>query len=438
MRIRAILLSILLLSFALPLLEAKFTEKLTVQVFDQLYRTVEGAEIYAEYQLNSISGTTRSKPKATNASGTVGIVIVNYEEIGDSTKYAYTLYVKYGNVVNSTSLIANANATSSSRVVTLMVPSYYVFVYVRDQNGKPLSAEVSIDERKRITDEVGAAIFQLPQGNFTVRAESASAVGTATISNLKSDQSVSVEIGLYNLQVRVTDDSRKPLNATVEVGDLSVETDAAGMATFENLSFQMPQVIVKHAGSFRRFTPNLRTSPKLDAVFDLHKPLIKELHASVSKTGVGTVSLFAEDPGSMATGIGSVSVTYEANGVEGSVPAYSIGYSSFEAKIASQLPKTVVKYLVRVTDNEGNTASEAGTYVVFPDEPPPVNGTNGVNVTNGTGWNISFGKIPVEAIIIGVIVGAIVIFAAAYYFMKMRRAVPPQPPVVPPIQPQEQ
>lgn len=434
MRIRMILLSILLLSFAMPLLEAKFTEKLTVQVFDQLFRPVEGAEVYAEYQLNSISGTTRSKPKATNTSGTADIVVVNYEEIAASTDYAYTLYVKYGNVINSTGLIADENATSRSRIVTMIVPSYYVFVYVRDQNGNPLSAEVGIDKRKKNTDAAGAAIFQLPPGNFTVRAESASAVGTAVIPNLVSDQSVSVEIGLYSLQVRVTDDGRKPLNATVEVGNLSVETDAAGVAAFENLSSQMPQVIVRHADSFRRFTPNLRTSPNLDAVFDIHKPLIKELHASVSKSGVGTVSLFAEDPGSMATGIESVSVTYEANGVEGSVPAYSIGYSSFEAKIPSQLPKTVVKYLVRVTDKEGNTASEAGTYVVSPDEPPPASGNGSAGGGSG---GLSFGKIPVEAIIIGVIVGAIVIFAAAYYFMKMRRASPPQPPIAPPSQPQE-
>lgn len=436
MRIRTILLSVLLLSFALPPLEAKFTEKLTVQVFDQLYRPVEGAEAYAEYQLNSISGTTRSKPKATNASGAVDIVVVNYEEIASSTDYAYTLYVKYGSVINSNSLIADGNVTSKSRVVTMTVPSYYVFVYVRDQDGRPLGAEVSIDRRKKNTDAAGAAVFQLPQGNFTVRAESASAVGTAIIPNLASDQSVTVEISIYNLQVKVTDDSRKPLNATVEVGDLSEETNADGVAVFENLSVQMPQVIVKYAGSFRRFTPNLRTSPVLDAVFDIHKPLIKEMHASVSKTGVGTLSLFAEDPGSMATGIDSVSVTYEANGVEGSVPAYSIGYSSFEAKIPSQLPKTVVKYLVRVTDKEGNTASEAGTYVVFPDEPiVPVNG-NGSG--GGGSGGLPFGKIPVEAIMIGVIVGAIVIFAVAYYFMKMRRAVPPPPPVAPPSQPQEQ
>lgn len=434
MGIRAILLSILLLCFALPLLEAKFTEQLTVQVFDQLYRPVDGAEVYAEYQLNSISGTTRSKPKATNISGEVDIVVANYEEIASETDYAYTLYVKYGNVVDSVSLIADENATTKSRIVTMSVPSYYVFIYVKNQKGEPLSAEVSVDNKKKNTDAAGAAVFQLPQGNFTVRAETASAVGTAIIPDLKSDQSVSVEIGLYNLQVKVTDDSRKPLQATVEVDDLSAETDAAGVAAFENISTQMPQVIVKHADSFRRFTPNLRTSPKLDAVFDLHTPQIKELHASVSKAGVGTISLFAEDPGAMATGIDSVSVTYEANGVESSVPAYSIGYNSFEARIPSQLPKTVVKYLVRVTDKEGNTVSEAGTYVVFPDEPLPPNG-NGTPVPPQP--PISFGKIPVEAIIIGVVVAAIVIFAAAYYFMKMRKAAPPRPPQMPkaPAQP---
>jgi hypothetical protein len=429
MRYPALFLTFLLLCLALPPLEAKFTEKLTVQVFDQLFRPGEGAEVYAEYQLNSITGTTRTKPKPTNSSGTADLVIANYEEIENSTDYSYTLFVKYGNMVNSTDLIADPDQMPDSRVVTLRVPSCYLFVYVRDQNGQPLNAQVSIGDRMRKTDKAGMASFQVPLGDFTITAESASSVGTATLRNINSDQTVLIEVGIYHLQVRVSDDNGKPLNATVEVDGISKETDDGGLASFENLSTQVPQVIVKHGDAFRRFTPNLRTSSALEAVFDLHKPVIKELHVSVSKTGVGTISLFAEDPGAAATGVDSISVTYEANGVESSVPAYSIGYNSFEAKMPAQLPNTVVKYLVRVSDKEGNTVSEAGTYVVSPDETPPDNTTYPPPPPPP--------NIPVEAIIIGVLIAAIVIFAALYYFMKMRRSAPPKLPEMPKAPPEQ-
>ncbi|HIH18983.1 MAG: hypothetical protein UW92_C0001G0028 [Candidatus Jorgensenbacteria bacterium GW2011_GWA2_45_13] len=422
MKKETFVLALFLLCAALPLAQAAFTEKLTVQVYDQLFRPVEGAEIYADYQLNSVSGYTRTAPKSTNVSGQVEIVITNYEEIESSTKYSYTLFVKYGNTVNSTALTAEANRTSNSRVVTLRVPAYFLFVYVKNQKGSPLNALVSIDQKKRQTNQVGLALFQVPRGNFTVRAESANSIGSAVVRNLESDQTLSIEVGIYSLVVFVADDNRNPLQATVEVEGFSEETDGQGIASFANLSMEAPSVIVKHGDNFRRFTPNLRASPKLEAVFDLHKPIIKELHATVSDSGVGTISLFVEDPGTLATGVESVSVTYEANGVESSVPAYSIGYNSFEAKIASQLPNTLVKYLVRVTDRESNTVSEAGTYIVSPDVPvSPTNTTNGLPKLPP--WQP--GNLPTEAIILGVIVAAIIIFAAVYYMVKMRRVAPP-------------
>jgi hypothetical protein len=302
---------------------------------------------------------------------------------------------------------------------------------VRDQNGAPLRAAVSIGGKNATADGTGTAYFQLPPGNYTARAEIGSGVRTEQVS-LDQDRAIDIEVGLYTLKVVVKDDRGSILNATVEVEGKIQPTDSYGLASFANVTNPNPQVLVRYKEKVKKFMMDLQRQNRQDVVFDNTKPEVKELHASLGKGGAAAISLYVEDPGALPSGIDSVLVTYEVEGVENKVPAYAIGYNTFEARIPPQPEKTFVKYTVRVSDREGNTAFGAGTYVVA---------AGGEPTGNGTGRPSAPGAIPqgigVETVVFGVVVFCLIAYGA-FYYLKNRGGGMGSQPAEPPAQPPQQ
>ena len=112
---------------------------------------------------------------------------------------------------------------------------------------------------------------------------------------------------------------------------------------------------------------------------------------------------------------------------------YAIGYNSFEAKIPSQPPGTLVKYIVEVADKEGNTVVGYGTYAIPSGEPEP-NSSITPPPPAQAGLQISS-----EAIFVGIVVLVVIAYAAIYYYNKKKGEAtvkPPgaTPPLVPPAQ----
>lgn len=419
--------------------QAGFTERVLVQVFDQNLRPVEGASAYAEYQLNSVTGLVKTKPKYTDKSGQVNVTFTNYEVLEDSVVHTYTLFIAYGNQLATYPLIAG-NGSNSRVLSETSFRSCAVLVKARDQRNSPLRAEVSVGGKNATADESGNAAFQLPPGNYTVRAEIEGAVKTKSV-QLAGDTVVDMEFGLYPLKVYVKDDRRVPLNATVEAGGKTVRTDSDGLASFENITMQSPQVVVTYGERVKKFPIDLERQDRQDVVFDNTKPEVKELHATLGKDGSATLSLYVEDPGALSSGIESVLISYEVEGLENKVPAYTIGYNTFEARIPAQAPLTLVKYTVKVADKEGNSAFGSGTYVV------PEEGAAGNSTGPGTKPPAQQ-AIGVEAIIVGIIIFALLAYGAFYYRRNRgggaggQAAYPPQaqpqsPPQVPPQIPQQ-
>ncbi len=415
---------------------AGYTEKLIVQVFDQQLRPVEGAESYVSHQLNVIAGYTRTKPKLTNASGLADLVFTSYEEIETQTEYSYTLYVKYGNQTKVSTHVAEKETPEKPRVISAEVLSRYVFARVLDQKGRPLGADITILEKTKKTDSRGNAAFQLPPGTYTVRAEREGAVQSRQVNLEKSDAAVEFSMGLYPLTVKVSDDRKAPLQASVEINGVEKNTDANGTAQFENITDSQPQVLVAFGNLTKRTVVDLARQGNLEVVFDTHPPAIKEMNAVVSKNGAGAISLFVDDSGALASGIDSVAVSYETGGVERNIPAYTIGYNAFEAKIPAQPQRSVVRYFVKVTDKEGNAATREGTYVVASDEPKK-NNTPVVPPKQPDGFD--FGKIDAFTGAIYVLVLLVIVYGVFYYMHKKKEqegfappASPPSPPAVPP------
>lgn len=428
---------------ALPLLHSAYTEKLDVQVFDQDFRPVEGAEVYAEYQLNSVTGYVKTKPHTTNASGYYRLQFTDYEQIESQVKYSYTLYVKWGEQLEQYSMIADPNRSNNAslkiRVYTSQLNSYYLFVKVHDQKGKPLTADLTVSgstipDMKKATIDSGDAVFQLPPGSFSLKAEREGTVKNKDFS-LSKDVALEVTFGIYSFEVKVTDDNRKPLIATVEAGTQSVQTGADGIAHIVNVSDDEPTVVVKHADRYKTYKPNLALGESLVAVFDLTRPAISDLHASVGSNGGATVTFFVEDSGSAASGIDTVSVTYEVAGVETPLAAYAVGYNTFEAKVPAQESGTLVRYTVKIADKDGNTALGKGSYSVAEAAAPapiPAQSPSPIPAVPA-----SAGGLPTEMLVLLAIIALVVVYAVIYYLRRKKEenfggvqppAIPQQPP----------
>ncbi|MCX8194725.1 MAG: carboxypeptidase-like regulatory domain-containing protein [Candidatus Micrarchaeota archaeon] len=406
-------------------LEAKYTERLLVQVADQNYRLIEGAEVYVYYQLNAVKGFIYSKPVLTNEKGEAEILFSNYEEIESSEDRSYTLYVKYGRNTYSTKMIAE-NYTGSIvpiRKVGIEVEAYLLSVRVADQNKKPLPARVTINKKTLETDATGHAYFILGPGNYTVKVEGAGIVRSEII-RLEEDTPLEIEIGLYDLSVKAIDDKGMPLVASVEVDGKGFYTGQDGTLLVRNLTNHKPQVVVGYNNTYKEFSPNLKNENELLAVFDMGKPVISELHVGVSKAGVGEVRVFAEDRGKAASGIESVLVSYEVDGVVDVVPAYVVGYNTFEAKIPAQKEGKVVSYTVRISDKEGNTVAQGGSYIVPKEERPQLNANN----STGPQSDLPLPKMNLETIVIGIGIGVLIAYGVFYYFSRRKeRQMPPVP-----------
>ena len=410
---------------------AKYTENLTVQVFDLSLRPVEGAQVYVDYELNSVTGNVKTKPKLTDARGYTNIVFSDYESIDSETEYAYTLYVRYGNQLVSASLIAE---DGENRTYTMQVESYVAFVRVFDQTGKPLQANATVGKVTKPTDASGNTFFVLPPGNYTLKVERKDLVKNIplTLGSTTGDQSLDVLLSYYKLDILVRDDARHPLSAKVEVNGLSSETDSEGRAHFENISIVSPQVVVVYGQSIKRIEPNLQASPTLDVIFDINKPTIKDQYSTLSPSGVGVIRFFVEDFGPEASGIDSVSISYEIAGAQNTLSVYTIGYNSFEAKIPAQPVGTLVKYTITVSDKEGNTVVGYGNYVVS------LGGANtSVSANASSPGTSDLPSIPNEGIFIGIAVLAVAAFAIIYYLNKKKGGEISPPPIAPPQIPQQ-
>jgi len=410
---------------------AKYTENLTVQVFDNSFRPVEGAQVYVDYELNSVNGNVKTKPKLTDSRGYANIIFSDYESIDSETEYSYTLYVKYGDQLVSASLIA---VDGESRTYTMQVESYIAYVRVLDQNSKSLQANVTVNKVTKPTDTAGSTFFALPPGNYAIQVERNDLVKNIpfVLGSATGDKSMDVLLNYYKLDIHVQDDKRRPLIAQVDVNGMVSKTDNDGVAHFENITTDSPQVIVVYGQDIKRIQPNLQTGSSLEVIFDVNKPSIKDQYSAISSSGVGTIRFFVEDSGPDASGIDTVSVSYEVAGAQNTLSVYTIGYNSFEVKIPAQPIGTLVKYTITVSDKEGNIGVGYGNYVVSlggevtgtanassPELPPPTS-----NVLN-------------EGIFVGIAVLAVLAFAAIYYFNKKKGSEISPPQFVPPQVPQQ-
>jgi len=412
---------------------AAFTEKLTIQAFDQKLRPVEGVEIYLDYRLNSVTTNARTKSKFTNQSGMADMSFTNYESVENDSSFAYSLYMKYGNQLYTYHLISRQD--NKTRIVgEADIKSYYLWAGVRDQNKRVLKAKMTINNITKTVDDSGYATFQLPPGKYTLKAEIADAVKNKDV-DVDQDRAVEIDIPLYSLDVYIKDDSGRLLSGKVLVeGREATTTD--GHVRFENLSESSVQVLAQNNDSTRKAEVDLTSQRSVDMVFDRVVPEIKELHATPLKTGAATIGLYIEDPGMSASGIESVTVTYTVNGIENQVPAYSIGFNTYEAKIPVQPPKTPVKYVVKVSDKEGNSVFATGDYMIEPEK--TVQQTAPVEPVVSGGMQIGlFGWGP-ESVAVVVVVACIVL-AGVFYYLKFGRKqsggfVPPpsSPPPEPP------
>lgn len=437
MGFRLLVAMVLLCSAFAGFASAGYTERLTVQVFDQAYRPVEGAQAYVDYQLNAVSGYMKTKPKLTSVNGTADLLFTNYEQIDSSTLTSYTLYVKYGDQVKTMDLIARGEPGGlPPRRVDVLVESYYLFLTVRDQKGAALQAVAMVGGQEKAMDGAGAAIFQLPPGTYVIKTEIGGTAASKEIA-LSEDKAVDIVMPLYLLDVIVEDEQRQPLQAQVSVDGKEKETDARGRAVFENISMQNVDVTVVKGTAIKHVGVDLERQKTLEIVFDVTKPVVKDLHAEVSEGGEGTITLFVEDAGPKASGVDVVSISYETGGIEEIARAYTVSYNTFVAKIPSYPPGTTVKYSVKVKDRDGNIGLGVGVYTVPAAESGDANGTQQGKPSQPGAKTPS--ALNVEMIALYICIFAVFSYGVFYYYRNRKVISPPtqeppqvRPPEIPP------
>lgn len=395
--------SLLFVVLIFGLFFAGYTQKIIVQVFDQNLRPIEGAEVYVEHQLNSVAGFIKTKSVYTNSTGNAEITFSSLEDIDSEVDYTYRVFFKYGNQTSIKTLIAD-NSGKPRIISETTFYSYFLRVNVLDQNRFPLSADVTIGRQTKKTDKSGSVLFQLPPGETNIKAESKDFLKIKKI-NLQSDFVEELIIELYNLEVNVIDENEKFLPAEIEVAGKKVNTES-GKAFFYNLTDPYLELLVKTEQKLKKSTLDLKRNNKVVVVFDRQKPIIREKKISILPNNVAVLSIFAQDQGKFASGIETININYEVNGVENQIPAYSVGYNTFEARFPAYESGTTVKYTIKISDKEGNTNFESGFYLIEQQKENPQNTQQGQTEN----FSLDF-----TAIIIGAVVAFIVLLAIFYY-----------------------
>jgi hypothetical protein len=417
---RILLICALLLAAAF-LSNAEWSEQFTIAVADEQLRPIPDASVYAVYQLNSRDGLVKTRPKKTDANGEVNFTLFNNEfNTADSNKN-YNVYASFGNESKTISMVAGAG---HPKVIVMYLRAYYLYVRVTDHRNLPLFANVSVGSKTIETDARGQAFFQVPYGSSTIKV----ARGGLTIPisvDVTNDSVQEVQIKNYDLTVRVLDENGKPLVANVAVGGDSKKTDAKGEAQFGSIVDSAVEAVVSYKQVNRSQAVDLDVESEIEFVMDLTPPEIRDIGVKV-EDGIGRVTVYAQDPGTRASGLskneGDIKVKYTISSVDAEVAAYPVGYNLYAAEIPSQPEGTSVQLTISVADADGNIATNSTAYVVRssggggtapPPEPKPL--------PTPLPTPTSQQSFPIDPMLLGAALAVVVLLAGAFYYIRKKQ-----------------
>lgn len=365
MRFSAIVLFIVLFSYSFAAEECNgySKENFTIRVLDQLYRPVEGASVQITFDRGTSFGEKyfTTQPKETDANGRVYFNILNQ---GTPTrKIDCNIYVTawFGPSYAKKTI----NALSHPLVNDIVLPVYRVTFFVNDQQKRPLkNASIFFLNTTKQTDEFGKAFFY--SQNWTSEYYASYKGGKeAGYVEVKGDTGHEVVIPVYQISISAMDEYGSPVQASVQYLNQSFQISESPATFF--VYQDLVELTIKYENIEKTITMQPANTLSKVVYFDLHPPTISEPQQNISNGRV-RMSFKIIDDGQFASGVvlSSIQVFYKIppDGKEQKLTAYSLGGSNYGVDFPPVKEGTLVEFVIRARDNDGNIAYRQGRFVI--------------------------------------------------------------------------
>ncbi|MEW6329128.1 MAG: hypothetical protein AB1468_03345, partial [Candidatus Micrarchaeota archaeon] len=313
----------------------------------------------------------------------------------------------YLGATTSTTVYCSGSSQCSDdqpHVVRLVLPLADLNVRVIDPYRRPVPnvrAEVTSGWVliSKNTDKNGTALFPLPKNlKYNVRVTFGEFV--RDFSNIQVPKSIETALPVYSLSLRVMDDEGSPLVADVLVGNSTFKTNEQGELFFEHVSAPVVTLEVRYGLKKKEKTLSMEYDISETFVFDSAPPRIQYAYTDPvipKKDDLVRVYASASDPNAFSSGLSSVQLRYSTDNEKWNTVSMGVGNKSlFTATIPKYSTGTIVFYIVRAVDGDGNTALYKGNYTVGGVSPLPPQ----QNVTNAAGFDL-LGWLPKISINLG-------------------------------------
>lgn len=347
---------------------AEFIEEVDILVVDAKNRSVEGAEIWADYQLNSIKGFVTTDRQLTDRYGLLHLRLINTEYQEALTEYEYTLYVEYAGQQQTMKI----DARSGRRSRTFFLDLYQVAVRIYDEYAGGLKANVTLLGQTKETSENGYAFFSAPVGEHEIVINYHGSILREPIS-VSDDVYLEVPLTTYHLDVYIVDDNGESLDGTVYIAESFWGTED-GKA--ETIFMATPPVLVKVVSESRESIVEVdpRSKTEITVPIDIHGPKINNVDYKKTATGY-EISSNIYDSGLYASGLDiedfppKIEYTITEQNEKKSERAASLVYQAgdvYSIDLTNIPDNSIIDYEIIAKDNQGNEAFYIGTFVAEP------------------------------------------------------------------------
>jgi hypothetical protein len=407
-----VLLAALFAAFSAPIFACTpgYEENFKVQVLDAMGRPIQGAEVYATYQIDLTSGKgyTNTSVKKTDGDGMVSFIFQNAEILQDRVDCYFNVYVKYDLSRNS----SRVEAQMHPNTLTYALPVYRLDVRTVDQNGNILrNATVRVREVSAQTDSAGLAAMEVTSGfaNLSMRYENGVFTRNLTVRN---DTLYKFQLNMYNLFIHVLDDTDNRLEADVSINGLLFKTGNDGSLSLPRMTIERPKITTYFKGIDKSIQASLAAQSEYYFVYDFHSPTISQINASIEKNQV-VVDLEAFDPGLRASGISQNGLTLKystSDGSENTAIIDSKDGRNFRAYLdAIDTDKDgVVRISIEARDSDGNSRRIEGAFTIehiIERNDTVQNQTGGTVNPPASGFEIT----PIHILLIAVGIGVVIV-----------------------------
>lgn len=398
-------------------------EATDVRVLDALGRPIENAQVYITWEISESRGQGTTKTLATNELGRAQFSLTNVEFDEEDTNYEYTVHASYGN----TNINKEFTFGIGSSPRTVNMPVYMITFWAKDSRYKPMQITLRVDNKYDLkTNADGIGMIQLDTGRHTVSPVFMDLQDRVEFEVKKDDAQINLTVGLYDLAIKTIDDEGNPVSAQIYVGTVSKKSGADGWAIFNEVT--KPEVVVKASyGRYKKTVEaNLSQGNSTMVIFDAHPPKISNVMPQWENNNL-QVRAIISDEGEYASGMSGANATVDlfyigADNVQKKLPMYAVGYNLYEGLIPMQAGMASVRYTIQATDADGNTVSEADTFVI-PTSQGAGSNLGGQPPASAISENLSVDMAIIPAIVLLVII----IVAAGYWYYKTRQAQDEQP-----------